>query len=129
MQKATPVKHRGAKILNMSTLADRIIEVMEAAGLDIPAAARICQVSYQAIRKLRLGESVSMDGKTLMLLARHTGFEAEWILFGTGPKHRTYATNEPQALAIQAMQKMPESEQYKIPAVVTLFTQPKRAIN
>lgn len=106
----------------MSTLADRVNEAIESAGLDTPRAAKLCGVSYQAIRKLRLGESESMEGKTLLLLARHTGFEAEWILFGTGPKHRAYAKNKPQAEALEAMEKMPEYEQRNIPDVVVMFS-------
>lgn len=111
----------------MSTLAERIIEAMDASGLSITEIAAACETSYQAIRKLRIGESQSMDGKTLTKFAKATHFEAEWIICGTGAKHRAYAENEPQARALVAMQNMPESEQYKIPEVVALFTQPKRA--
>jgi hypothetical protein len=66
-----------------------------------------------------------MDGKTLIKMAKATNREAEWIISGMGPKHRSYATNEPQQRALIAMQHMPESEQYKIPEIVDLLTQQK----
>lgn len=122
---ATQVQCAHQKMFRMSTLADRIIEAMAAAGLDRTALATRCGVSYQAVRKLTLGESQSMDGKTLICLAKASGFEAEWIMTGSGPKHRTYARNEPQSRTIIAMESLPESEQYKIPEVVALFTNPK----
>lgn len=126
---ATPVQETGYTIRDMSTLAERIIEAMDTAGVSIKQAAEKCEVTYQAIRKLRIGESQSMDGATLVALSELTGYESKWIISGKGPKHRTYAKNESQALALLAMEKMPASEQYKIPEVVHLFTQPKKATN
>lgn len=129
IERATPVQTSSYTIRGMSTLADRLIEAMDSAKVSIKQAAEACDVSYQAIRKLRIGESQSMDGATLVALSELTGYESKWIITGKGPKQRTYAKNEPQALALLAMEKMPASEQYKIPEVVHLFTQPKKAIN
>lgn len=120
---ATPVYTRGRKIGRMSTLSERIIEAMEKSGVSVKQVADACGISYQAVRKWRIKETQSLDGKHLVALAKLTGYECEWLMTGTGPKHRLYAKNQPQSLALQAMEKLPQEDQYKIPAFVDLFTE------
>lgn len=108
------------------TLSERIIEAMDASGVSVRQVATACGISYQAVRKWRISETQSLDGNHLVALAKLTGYEPEWLMTERGPKIRTYATNAQQTLTLQAMQKMPEEEQYKIPAVVTLLSEHKK---
>ena len=108
------------------TLSERIIEAMDASRASVKDVATACKISYQAVRKWRISETQSLDGKHLVALAKLTGYETEWLMMETGPKIRIYAKNAPQALTLKAMQKMPEDEQYKIPEVVGLFTEHKK---
>lgn len=108
------------------TLSQRIIEAMDASGVSVREVATACKISYQAVRKWRISETLSLDGNHLVALAKLTGYETEWLMTEKGPKIRTYATNAPQTLTLKAMQKMPEDEQYKIPAVVDLFAEHKK---
>lgn len=113
----------------MSTLSERIVEAMDTAGVSIPQVAEACSVKYQAVRKWFIGESVSMDGKSLVAFCNLTHFEPEWIMNGIGPKHRSYAKNKSQALTLEAMEKLPPEDQYKIPSFVDLLAQPKKTGN
>lgn len=102
----------------MTTLAERIEEIMLAMGWKIPQVAETCGCSYQAVKKWLTGATMRIDGEHLVRLSKKSGYEAEWILFGTGPKHRMYAKNELQAGALCVMDHVSETEQYKIRAVV-----------
>lgn len=105
----------------MSTLSERIIEAMDKSGVSISRVAEACEISYQAVKKWRTSETHSLDGNNLVALSDLTGYECKWLMTGKGPKHREYAKNQPQALALQAMEKLPPEEQYKIPAFVDLL--------
>lgn len=106
----------------MSTLAERIREIMDATRLDTAQIAKICGCSYQAVKKWENGATVSIDGEHLIALAEATGYEAKWIITGVGPKHRAYAKNEIQAEALCAMEKLPAADQYKIRAVIDVIS-------
>jgi transcriptional regulator with XRE-family HTH domain len=106
----------------MSTLAERIEEIMRSNGLSIPEVAEMCDCSYQAVKKWLTGATMSIEGAHLVKLAKKTGYEAEWIMMGTGPKHRSYAKNELQAEALCVMETLPEAEQYKIRAVIDVIS-------
>lgn len=106
----------------MSTLAERIEEIMRACGMNIPQVAETCGCSYQAVKKWLTGATMSIEGEHLVKLAKKTGYEAEWIMLGTGPKHRAYAKNDLQADALCAMETLPEAEQYKIRAVIDVIS-------
>jgi len=121
---ATPVYSLGGKLLGVSTLSERIIEALDKSGKSIQEAANYCEVSYQAVRKWRTQETHSLDGKSLVALSELTGYECKWLMTGKGPRRREYAKNQPQALALQAMEKLPPEEQYKIPAFVDLLAKP-----
>lgn len=108
----------------MSTLAKRIIEAIDKSGASIPVVAKACECSYQAVKKWRTGETTSLDGNKLVALSKLTGYECEWLMTGCGPKHREYAKNQSQALTLQAMEKLPPEEQYKIPSFVDLLAKP-----
>lgn len=121
---ATPVYSLGCKLLHMSTLSERINEAMKKSGVSIQQVADECKISYQAVRKWCLGETHSIDGSHLIALSELTKFEPKWLMTGHGPKHREYAKNQPQCLALQAMEKLPPEEQYKIPAFIDLLAKP-----
>lgn len=113
----------------MSSLSERIFEAMDDSGVSVQQVADACSITYQAVRKWRTKESLSLDGKSLVALSKLTGYECEWLMNGAGPKHRNYAKNEPQALALQAMQKLDTADQYKIPSFVDLLAEPKKKGN
>ena len=106
----------------MSTLAERIKEIMLATGLTTQQMATVCACSYQAVKKWENGTSASIDGAHLIALAEKTGYEAKWIITGKGPKHRAYAKNEIQADTLCTMEKLPEADQYKIRAVADVIS-------
>lgn len=118
---ATQVEKISRTIPPMSTLADRIQEIMDSTGMSIPQLAEVCGCSYQAVKKWLTGATQSIDGAHLVKLAKRTGYEAEWIMLGTGPKHRAYAKNELQVHALCAMEKLPEAEQFKIRDVIDVI--------
>lgn len=105
----------------MSTLSERIIEAMDSSGVSITEVAKHCECSYQAVKKWRTSETHSLDGNNLVALSELTGYECRWLMTGLGPKRREYAKNQSQSLALQAMEKLPPEEQYKIPAFVDLL--------
>lgn len=106
----------------MSTLAERIKEIMEATGLTTQQLADVCECTYQAVKKWETGASTSIGGEHLIALAEKTGYEAKWIITGKGPKHRTYAKNEIQAETLCTMEKLPAADQYKIRAVAEVIS-------
>ena len=108
----------------MSTLSERINEAMGKSGVTVRQVATACGISYQAVRKWLTSETQALDGEHLIALSELTKFEAKWLITGKGPQHREYAQNQPQSLALQAMQKLPQGEQYKIPAFVDLLAKP-----
>ena len=67
-------------------LSERIAAAIQEANLGIPDVARACGVKYQAVDKWIKGNSLSLKGPQLLKLAKITGFEAEWLMFGTGPR-------------------------------------------
>ena len=54
------------------------------------------------------GETKQIMGDYLVELATLTGFEAKWIVSGTGPKQRVYANTAQQEHVLRAMQTMPQ---------------------
>ncbi len=105
----------------MSSLADRIIEAMDKAGVSITQVAAACDVSYQAVRKWRTADTRHLEAGNLIKLAELTGYEPKWLLTGEGPRVRFYARNEAQANTLKVMEAMPEADQTKIPEIAHLL--------
>jgi transcriptional regulator with XRE-family HTH domain len=121
MRLATLVQEAHEIISPMSTLAERIIESMDKAGVSVTQVAAACNVSYQAVRKWRTADTLHLDAGNLLKLAELTGFEPKWLLTGEGPRVRVYAKNEAQANTLKVMEAMPEAEQTKVPEIAHLL--------
>lgn len=72
----------------MKTLAERVKEAIADSGVDIPALAKACGISIQAVYKWRSGGSQKISGENLVELARLTGYEARWIIKNIGEKKK-----------------------------------------
>lgn len=83
-------------------------------------------MSYQAVRKWIKGETMRVDGEHLIKLANLTGYDAQWIILGTGPKVRVYARTPAQAQTLIAMQSMPPEDEHKVPEIAHLLSQHRK---
>lgn len=108
----------------MNTLTERIIEAIKHSGKSTTEVAAACGVSFQAVAKWQTHGIRSLKGESLVGLSELSGYQCKWLMTGKGPKHIEYAKNQPQVLALQAMEKLPLEEQYKIPSFVDLLTKP-----
>ncbi len=73
----------------MSTLAERIIEARESAGLDkagLQRAARPVKITHSALSQLESGKSRTMRAETALAIARVTGYRPEYLVLGQLPK-------------------------------------------
>lgn len=77
------------KLPYMQTLAQRIIEARDAAGLDKAAlrlAVRPLRLSHSALSQIESGSTKSLKAETALAIARATGFCVEYLVCGTLPK-------------------------------------------
>lgn len=106
----------------MSTLAERITEAIQVSGYSIPEIAKLCNVSYHAVRKWMLGESKKISGENLVALCKLSNYNPEWIITGKGEKIRYYAKTVAQAETLSVMQSMKPEEEYKIRDIAELLS-------
>ena len=71
----------------MSTLADRIQQIMRETALKPKDLSKITGVSVQSISYWVNGQTKDIRNETLFKLARGTGYSPEWIATGEGPAH------------------------------------------
>lgn len=101
----------------MSTLAERVLEAIEATGLDVPDLAKKVGVSKQAVYDWKKGVSLAkIKGENLVELADLAGYEALWIMKGKGLKKKTLTTEQEKLLL--AMQQAPTHQQNLITDIV-----------
>lgn len=82
-----------SKLAYMKTLADRVIEAREDAGIEKPAAlAKIIGVSPSAIYQIEIGKTKSLNPETLFKLSEALNVSAEWLRTGIGAKKLDPAT-------------------------------------
>lgn len=70
----------------MTTLQERIAEIMEATNLKVGEISRITGVSSSAVTQWKDGPTKSLKTAPATKLADATGFNAMWIATGDGPK-------------------------------------------
>lgn len=127
---ATPVNNKSATICRMATLAERINEAMDESGHSISSVAEHLGISYQAVRKWVLGESLSISGEHLVNFCELTGYSPRWIISERGPKILHYAKNPAQEKTLLLMESLPIEAQTKIPEIGNLFAEHKqKAVN
>lgn len=88
---------------SMSTLEERVLEVIEAACLSekVSALAERIGVTKQSVYDWKKGKSVGeMKGKYLVKLAEISGYEAYWIMEGKGPKKKTLTDEQKRVLVV-----------------------------
>lgn len=71
----------------MSTLQDRIAEVMSSSNKTVGEIAKIAQVSSSAVTQWKEGQTKTIKIEPAVLLERATGFSALWIAMGKGDKY------------------------------------------
>ncbi|WP_313080512.1 helix-turn-helix transcriptional regulator [Pulveribacter sp.] len=69
----------------MSTLQERIAEVMAKTGLSVGELSRLCGVSSSAVTQWKEGHTKSIKPGPADKLARATGYSALWLATGEGP--------------------------------------------
>lgn len=72
-------------MLNMSTLQDRIAEVIKA-GFGQAELARITGRTTAAVNQWVRGPTQELKADNALAISRKTGFSAEWLVSGKGPK-------------------------------------------
>jgi hypothetical protein len=100
----------------MSTLEQRVLEAIEATGLNPADLATKIGISKQGVYDWRRGDSVSkMKGENLVELAELSGYEPLWIMKGKGPKKKSLTQEQQKVLS--AMQES-EDQQNLIAGIV-----------
>lgn len=92
----------GASMLNtgrgklpyMSTLQERIAELMTATGLSVGQIAEIAGVTSSAVSQWKDGPTKALKTGPATRLAEKTGFRARWIADGDGPKTSALIASE-----------------------------------
>jgi len=74
----------------MSTLQERIAEIMETTGLTVGQLAVIAEVSSSAVSQWKDGPTKALKTGPATRLADRTGFLARWIADGDGPKKASF---------------------------------------
>lgn len=80
-----------SKLTYMSTLQDRISELMLATGLSVGQLAEIAGVSSSAVSQWKDGPTKALKTGPATRLAERTGYHARWIADGDGPKKSSIA--------------------------------------
>lgn len=75
-----------SKLPYMTTLQDRIAELMEISGLSVGQLAEIAGVSSSAVSQWKDGPTKALKAGPATRLAERTGYSARWIAEGEGPK-------------------------------------------
>jgi predicted DNA-binding protein YlxM (UPF0122 family) len=82
------IDRRGCRLTTM-LLQDRIAEAVQTAtakGYGVSAIANACGITRQAIYQWMDGSTASLDGINLVVLSEFSGYNARWIINGTGQK-------------------------------------------
>ena len=77
----------------MSTLQDRIAEIMQSANLQVGDIATIAGVSSSAVTQWKDGPTKSIKTAPATKLSEKTGYSAMWIATGEGPKQVKFDAN------------------------------------
>lgn len=77
----------------MTTLQERIAELMQATGLTVGEMAEIAGVTSPAVSQWVSGPTKTLKTGPATKLADRTGFRAQWIANGEGPKRETAAND------------------------------------
>ena len=80
---------------NMSTLQERIAEVIAHSGLSVSEIAKECGVTSGAVSQWKDGPTKSLKPAPAARLAERTGFSALWIATGEGGKWRVAPSATP----------------------------------
>lgn len=78
-----------SKLPYMTTLQDRIAELMKISGLSVGQLAEIAGVSSSAVSQWKDGPTKALKAGPATRLAERTGYCARWIADGDGPKKDT----------------------------------------
>jgi transcriptional regulator with XRE-family HTH domain len=85
----------------MSTLEQRVLEAIEATGLNPADLAAKIGISKQGVYDWKRGDSVSkMKGENLVELAELSGFEPLWIMKGKGSKKKSLSETQKDILTL-----------------------------
>lgn len=81
----------GATLLAMGTLAERITEARESAGLSKAELCRAARgrLTHAALSQLESGKSKALKAETALAIAAATGSRVEWLVLGQLPKRKT----------------------------------------
>ena len=90
----------------MSTLAERVVEAKDAAGVNVQQIADACGISVQAVYDWINGASLEMKGNNLVRFSELTGYTEEYVRTGRGPKKRGATLTEEQTDLLAVTDKL-----------------------
>lgn len=90
---SSTLTNNASKLTYVSTLQERIAEIMSATGLSVGDIAGIADVSSSAVTQWKDGPTKSLKTAPATKLAAKTGYSAMWIATGEGAKMAKFDVN------------------------------------
>jgi len=115
---ATSLSHAYASLRyvdDMTTLADRINQIMQETGYTLQQLGDMAGVTLQAVAQWRTGQTSNIRMENLFRLADRCGYSARWIATGEGPRFPA-AEKDPRCLL--DIEELSEDQRAIIRAVV-----------
>jgi len=115
---ATRLSHAYAPLRyvgDMTTLADRINQIMQETGYTLQQLGDMAGVTLQAVAQWRAGQTSNIRMENLFRLADRCGYSARWIATGEGPRFHV-AEKDPRYLL--DIEELSEDQRAIIRAVV-----------
>ena len=110
------------------SLAERVDKMMAALGLNQPEFATIAGVTKGAVNQWLSGLTKNIDAGPAFSLQRKTGYNAEWIMFGSGPEKIAYiatAFADPKvASVVECMTRMDDYGKDAMVKISVTFAKP-----
>lgn len=109
-----------------STLSSRLSEIIAELGINQTKLAVEAGATKGAASQWIKGITKSIEAKHAFKLQRRTGYSAEWIMFGTGPKKllETYQIGSREITMLKCMQTMTEADKDRLVKIGSALTQP-----
>ena len=109
---ASTLTANASKLTFVSTLQERIAEIMETAGLTVGEIAQLTGVSSSAVTQWKEGPTKTIKAAPATKLAAKTGFSAIWISTGEGAKrlatpHASISSEVGDRIELREMRQIP----------------------
>lgn len=96
----------------MTTLADRLKEVLDVTGLKSADLARLCGVTSSAVSQWMTRDDSKIKGEHAISIEEGTPFRSRWILEGRGPKFKGVDTGLSHTSKVLTSSKLPVRRSY-----------------